>query len=144
MALLRLVYEPLITRQINEFINWWNEHPIRKQYGVHDSPSGVPDSLFHHPESHARSDGSPSSSFAQSVCDEDLLACDSFVNEYESNRTVPPPRHDNQGKRITRADLSLPQVPEMSKVLVDLATPTMGSAKSIYRVALYMLTQQRA
>jgi hypothetical protein len=142
MALLRLVYEPLITAKLNEFINWWNEHPIRKQYGVRDSPFGVPDALFHHPESHSRNDGSPSTSFAQSVCDEDLLACDSFVNEYESNRTIQPPRHDRQG-RITRADLSLPQVPELVKILVDLATPTMESAKSIYRVALYMLTQQR-
>ncbi len=141
MALLRLVYDDLVNLKFREFIQWWNAHPIRKQYAVHDSPSGVPDNLFYNPSSVQYDDGTCAQAFGQPVLDAELDACDSFIDDYESKR--PAQAQASEGlTRITRGDLSLPCVSEMTRILSELAKPTMENAKSIYRVALFMLAQK--
>jgi hypothetical protein len=52
MAPLRLVYDDLIQQKLDEFVNYWNTHTIRKQHVAVDSPNGVPDTLFFNPESY--------------------------------------------------------------------------------------------
>jgi hypothetical protein len=146
MVLLRLVFNDLVEAKLKEFTAWWNEHTIRKQWHVRESPNGIPDKLFFDPASFSRADG-PAQFFGQSVLDADLVACDEFLKEYDAKRRVPipaeMPEQPSVQPRITRADLSLSVVPLLREILAEMATPTMLNAKSIYRVALYRLNMSR-
>jgi len=139
MALLRLVYDDVIKLKLAKFIVWWNTHPIRAQHQAVDSPHGRPDDLFANPSAYVRPDNNNSGeAFGMEVESADLDACDEFVNDYEQKRGDRPAPMRGDPKRITRADLTLPFVGALNGILSTLATPTMHSAKSIYKVALYM------
>ena len=139
MALLRLVYDDLIQQKLDEFVNYWNTHPIRKQHVAVDSPNGVPDTLFFNPESYQHPQtGARGQAFGVPVDAVDLQACIEFVYKYEADRggQAAPTRGDPS--RITRGDLTLPMVPIFREILSTLATPTMSNARSVYQVALWL------
>jgi len=141
MVLLRLVYDDLVQLKLNEFVHWWNTHPIRFQASAAaHSPHGVPDNLFDNPESFVGHEG-PGQAFGIPVVEADLDACDQFVTDYESKRVEVPRRGDPS--RITRGDLSHYAVPDLRRILSQLGRPTMRSANSIYRVALYTYKQEQ-
>jgi hypothetical protein len=82
--------------------------------------------------------GEPCQSWGRPVTDADIDACEQYLQEYVQQRSAPATRLD-AGGRITRGDLSHPDVPAMRAQLASCNTPTKENALAIFKVVKWGL-----